>query len=382
MPDAAVDNSLLALLQDSRLPSYIRQSSNDMLISIHEPVQRIRDPDIVAELLNQLLRLAEVMPGNAGVEVVNGLELKATVEEVQPLRAVNVHGGAQHALREGLVGPQVRGRHGEVGKRDLHVQRAGDGVRDHEENEAVPVAVDGLVHDPVPEPVPKENLPRKLEMAVPPRRTMLGGLALQEILPREAVEVQSGEHHDDVVEIVLQGDEESGSDVVLHDTVIVGGPQVGEETVRDGKEGQMFDIRIVLGTVGDNMVHVVIALPPAQTQPTDEVCNDDADDSVDMKVVRDTHVASVVGSEDQLMPERAKTEGARDVPAPFQEQKTPGEEEGIAESLDGVRNVVAVVESCGLDAFVEFTILPDHCILGLLVKGRVLFEVEPDLLPR
>lgn len=67
MPNAAIDNSLLALLQNSRLPSHICQSSNDMLVSFHESVQRIGDADIVAKLLDQLLRLAEVVPRNARV---------------------------------------------------------------------------------------------------------------------------------------------------------------------------------------------------------------------------------------------------------------------------------------------------------------------------
>lgn len=80
-----------------------------MLVSLHEPVQGIRNSDIIAELLDQSLRLAEVMPGNAGVQVVNSLELEAAVEKVKPLRAVDVHGRAQHALREGLVRTQVRG---------------------------------------------------------------------------------------------------------------------------------------------------------------------------------------------------------------------------------------------------------------------------------
>ena len=267
-------------------------------------------------------------------------------------------------------------------KRDLHVQRAGNRVGDHKENEAVPVAVDRLVHDPVSEPVPEKDLAGKLEMSVPPRRTVLGCLALEKVLPRETIEVQAGEHHDDVVEVVLEGDEEFGSHVVLHDTVVVGGPQVGEETVRDGEEGQMFDIRIVLGAVGDDVVHVMVALPPAQTQTTDEVGNDYTNDSVDVEMVRDTHVTRVVSSKDQLMPEGAKTEGARNVPTPFQKQKTAGEEEGIAEPLDGISNVVAVIESFDLDALMKLTILSDDGILGLLVKGRVLVEIESDLLPR
>ena len=53
--------------------------------------------------------------------MVDGLELQAAVEKVQPGGAVDIHGGAQHFLREGLVDPEVGGAHCEVGERDLDV---------------------------------------------------------------------------------------------------------------------------------------------------------------------------------------------------------------------------------------------------------------------
>lgn len=262
------------------------------------------------------------------------------------------------------------------------MQWASDRVGDHKKNEPVQVAVDRLVHDSVAEPVPEDDLTSKLEMPVPPGGAVLGCLALEEVFPRQPVEVQAGEHHDDVVEVVLKGDEELGKNIVLHDTVVVGGPQVSEETVRDGEKGQVFDIRIVLRAVGDDMVNVVVALPPAQTQATDEVGNDDTDNTVDVEMVRNTHVPSVVGREDQLMPEGPKTEGAWYVPTPSQKQKHSAEEEGIAEALNGIGEVVTVIESFSLDALVEFTILSDDGILSLLIKRGVLVEIKPNLLPR
>jgi len=33
--------------------------------------------------------------------------------------------------------------------------------------------------------------------------------------------------------------------------------------VGDGEEGHVFDVRVVFGGVGDDVVHVVVAFPPA-----------------------------------------------------------------------------------------------------------------------
>lgn len=121
------------------------------------------------------------MPRDARVQVVDGLELEAAVEEVEPGRAVDVHGGAQHLLREGLGDAHVRGAHGEVGEGDLDVQRGGDGVADEDEGDAVPGARDGLVHYQVAVPRPEEDLADELEVAEPPGLAFLGALAQEDV---------------------------------------------------------------------------------------------------------------------------------------------------------------------------------------------------------
>ena len=65
----------------------------------------------------------------------------------------------------------------------------------------------------------------------------------------------------------------------------------------------MFDVRVVFGGVGDDVVDVVVAFPPADAEAADEVGDEDADAGVDVEVVRDAHVAGVVGGEDELVPE-------------------------------------------------------------------------------
>lgn len=84
----------LTLSQHPCLPRDISQVTNDLLIALLEPIKRIRDADILAEFHDQFLASAEVVPRDPWEQVVHGLELETTMEEVEPLRAVNVHGGA------------------------------------------------------------------------------------------------------------------------------------------------------------------------------------------------------------------------------------------------------------------------------------------------
>ena len=75
----------------------------------------------------------------------------------------------------------------------------------------------------------------------------------------------------------------------------------------------MLDIRIVFWRVRYDMVNVVISFPPADRQTTEEVCNKYADAGIDVEIVGDAHVASIMGCEDQLMPEDADEEARESI---------------------------------------------------------------------
>lgn len=95
-----LSNTPLTSSQNPGLFSNISQSTNDLLIPIIKPINRIRDPDLITKLLHQLLCLSQIMARHTRVQVVYRLELEAAVEEIEPLGARNVHGGAEHALGE------------------------------------------------------------------------------------------------------------------------------------------------------------------------------------------------------------------------------------------------------------------------------------------
>ncbi len=107
-------NTLPALFQNSGLVGNIPQAPDDLFIPIYKCEDRIWDPHLLAELLDQPLGSAEVMSWNPGEKMVDSLELETTVEKVQPWGTVYVHGCAEHLLRERFLGAQVGCRHGEV----------------------------------------------------------------------------------------------------------------------------------------------------------------------------------------------------------------------------------------------------------------------------
>lgn len=197
----------------------------------------------------------------------------------------------------------VSGRHGEMRERDLDVQRRGHDVRNQQEDESTLPVGDGLVHNTVDEPIPKESLTSKLKPYMPPGWSFSRGLALQQVLVTQSVEVEAGQHHNRIVTIVLDFDHDLRERIESHVAVVVSAVKVVEEAMRDGKEGNVLDIWVVLRFIGDDMVDIVTPFPPAQTQSTHEIGNDDPNDRVHVEIVGDTHMTSIMSSEDKLVPE-------------------------------------------------------------------------------
>lgn len=87
----------------------------------------------------------------------------------------------------------------------------------------------------------------------------------------------------------------------------------------DGEEGEVFDIRVVFGSIRDDVVDIVIVLPPAEGESSYEIGKEHPDKGIDVVVMCYSHVARIVNSEDQLMPEVAKASSAQHVPFPAKE---------------------------------------------------------------
>lgn len=72
-------------------------------------------------------------------------------------------------------------------------------VADHEEYEAVPASVNGLVEHQISKPVPEDALADELNVACPPCGAFARCLAEEEIFPGEAVEVEATKGEDWIV---------------------------------------------------------------------------------------------------------------------------------------------------------------------------------------
>jgi len=84
------------------------------------------------------------------------------------------------------------------------------------------------------------------------------------------------------------------------------------------------------GVVGDEMMHVVTAFPPANRQAAAEVGDEHADQGVRDEFMGDAHVSGVVGGEHDLMPEQTEEDGRGHVPFAPQRCDEQSEEQRVS----------------------------------------------------
>jgi hypothetical protein len=275
------------------------------LVAVHKAQAAVLDLCLCRKRLDELLTLTQVVPGDAGEQVVHGLELQAAVEPVEPDGAVDVHGGAKLALRERLDGSEVRRRHAPVGQRDLDVQDNGDNVRGEHKGNAVLPRRERAPTQQVAEDVPVAAHECDLDGASPPRGAELLRAWRHEMQPAEEVEVEARERHDGVVPPLLVGNEQVARTVPDEAEVVEGREDRLHVGGGGAEERDVLDVRVVFGHVGDEMVHVVRRLPPADAKTAAEIGNEGADEGVVDKVSSDTTVAGVVGCEHDLLLEKS-----------------------------------------------------------------------------
>eukprot|EP00591_Stephanopyxis_turris_P000641 CAMPEP_0195509232 /NCGR_PEP_ID=MMETSP0794_2-20130614/2227_1 /TAXON_ID=515487 /ORGANISM="Stephanopyxis turris, Strain CCMP 815" /LENGTH=802 /DNA_ID=CAMNT_0040636397 /DNA_START=117 /DNA_END=2526 /DNA_ORIENTATION=- len=326
---------------------------------------------LLAERLHERACLAEVVAGQTGVQVVLDLELKAAMEPVQPLRAVDVHGRlelhGEPLVAVVVVGAAVVGVHVKVRQRDLHVEEAGDKVGDDQEEENVSPGGEG--GEESSEPREEAEQGDDLERLV---LDLLGG---QEQQPRLHVEVEAGEAHDGVEEQVLVADEEAADDVVHAVlTAVVGAPEGSEHLLRDGDERDVLDVWVVLDRVAHDVVDVVGALPPGEGDAASEVAEGGAPEEVQPAHVGKGVVADVVADEGELLPENAEEDRSEDALLEHEggvehDGKSDGEDGELDDVVPGVRFEEVAFE----ELLAQGAVLADE--VGHLVVGH-LADVE------
>lgn len=128
------------------------------------------------------------------------------------------------------------------------------------------------------------------------------------------------------------------------------------------------------------MVDIVTLLPPAERQTAHKTRDEDIEDTVHVKAVRNADVAGVVGSERHLMPEGPHAHCAGHESAPMQEKQHGGEEHSVSGDFNGIRPEAAVIQALSSQAVIEAAVGGDDGVRGSVIQGRVGLEVEGDLL--
>jgi len=349
---ASLGHEFLTL--DKRLHHFAHffESAQNNLVALHKAITLVLDRCLVAELANKNLQSAQVVARHAREEVVDSLELKTSVQEIQPGGAVDIHGGAELALGEALGRAQIRGGHAPVAQGDLNVQEHGDTMRDEHECDS-----DGPSGECAPEKSVSEHSPvasheKDLDRACPPSRAEVGSTRRHQMEPGKKVQVESCDGHDRVVGVLLVGNEEVGSGIPNKGEVVEGTEDRAEVSRRSREKRDVLKVGVVLGHVGDKMVDVVGALPPSNAKATAEVCDESADQGIGDEVASNATVASIVSSEHDLLPEHAQEAGRCEIPLGAEKVDKGAEEQRVSNQLLAILNVRAVIEAFVLDTLV------------------------------
>lgn len=249
----------------------------------------------------------------------DGLKLQAPMKEVEPLRATHIHCGSEHFLWERFMDAEVGGTHREVTESDLDVKNGRGHVTDHDEKKSITRRGNAFVENPVAKPRPEEKMTGYFEPPMPSSRTFLWTETKDQMFPTQSVQIETTKSEQWIIEEVLISYDDLGEGIVSHNSIIKCAFERLEEAMGDCEERHMLNIWIVLRRVGHDVVNVVVALPPPETEAAQEVCDDDPDDSIGCEVVCDAHVTRIVCSEHQLVPEKSQEERATTVPAKVQQ---------------------------------------------------------------
>tara|TARA_R110002003_G_scaffold104_49_gene8656 strand:- start:7103 stop:7339 length:237 start_codon:yes stop_codon:yes gene_type:complete len=78
-------------------------------------------------------------------------------------------------------------------------------------------------------------------------------------------------------------------------------------------------------------------------------------------------MSSIMNGECKLVPKAGKWYGAADVPPGLQEEQKSAEEGCVAQALNAIRSIIAIIQPFCFDALLELPVLPCDIVLRLKV---------------
>ena len=82
-----------------------------------------------------------------------------------------------------------------------------------------------------------------------------------------------------------------------------------------------------------------------------------------MEIVSNTHVASIMGSKNELMPQAAEEECRRSIPFEAKEYIRQNGKECVPAAFDEIVEVIALVKTFVPNTLIQLSIFPSYCLL-------------------
>mmetsp|Transcript_14621 Transcript_14621/g.22580 ORF Transcript_14621/g.22580 Transcript_14621/m.22580 type:complete len:234 (+) Transcript_14621:584-1285(+) len=229
---------------------------------------------LLAKVNEHTLYTTQVVTRNPRPNVVHSLELQTTMKPVHPCGTINVQRRKQLcsniSIGTIIIGHALIGGHTEMTQGNLHVQDARNIVRQDVKQHTTQDSrkLHGQCVHPHMKPYQRPNLPLPLPHILR-RAVNTDATGMQQTLH---VQIEPRERHDGIVQPVLILDEHMRRFVQRK---IIIEPRAENFTLqkpfRNGKNGQMLNVRIMLDRIGHNVVHIMTPLPPTDAEPRKKV---------------------------------------------------------------------------------------------------------------
>lgn len=254
-------------------------------------------------------------------------------------------------------------------ERYLDVQRHGTEVRDEDKAEPDPPigqrVNEGTEHGPV------AGHRDDLCGSSPPSRSEGSGARRQQMSPAEQVQVEASDGHDGVVGVLLIRQKNLACPIPHKGEFVIGRKDAAELRGARSEKRSVLDVRVVLGCVGDEVVHVMGRFPPADTETATKVGNEYADKGIRDETLRDASMTGVMCGKHYLLPKACEEKGRCEVPLCAEACDEDAKQRRVSDTLAEVVSIVALVIALCLDALVQQAKSVGYRLLCLVIDRRI-----------
>mmetsp|Transcript_5692 Transcript_5692/g.13311 ORF Transcript_5692/g.13311 Transcript_5692/m.13311 type:complete len:242 (-) Transcript_5692:467-1192(-) len=232
------------------------------------------------------LHIFQAMSRQSREKMVLNLELESTMEPMGHPVGVNVQGGGKLMAEKIQILSTVdllteeralEGVHREMRTADLHVKNSSNHVRNQDKADSLSPSRE--LHSQNSEPC--EIREHGHDFGPPSLHIVTCEKHIQGL----EVQVEASNGHDGIKEVVLHADQKFGSGIEVHHALVVIRVKRLEQPVVDAEDREMLNIGVVINGVGDNVMSVVVALPPSDGNSGRKWTHKEANSLVNITIV-------------------------------------------------------------------------------------------------